>query len=267
MDLETLALLSFPGIFVLFVVLERLRPARPLPRVSWWRLKGVAFFVLMGAISIFAPLLWTDFVVAHRLLDLSWTGLWGGAALAFVGTQLASYGWHRAMHRVPLLWRLFHQMHHSAERLDIYGAVYFHPLDVLGFAFIQSVVPFLVLGVAPEAALVAGIVGTFYALFQHANVRTPRWLGYVIQRPESHSVHHGRGLHAFNYADLPLWDLVFGTFRNPARFEAEAGFWDGASRQVLPMLVARDVSTPPARARSSRPAQPVSAAPASASPA
>jgi sterol desaturase/sphingolipid hydroxylase (fatty acid hydroxylase superfamily) len=52
-------------------------------------------------------------------------------------------------------------------------------------------------------------------MFQHANLRTPRWLGYIIQRPESHGIHHERGLHAFNYADLPLWDMVFGTFRNP----------------------------------------------------
>jgi sterol desaturase/sphingolipid hydroxylase (fatty acid hydroxylase superfamily) len=125
----------------------------------------------------------------------------------------------------------------------MFGATYLHPLDALGFAFVQSVVPFLVLGVSAEAAIIAGFVGTFYALFQHLNVRTPRWLGYVIQRPESHSVHHARGVHAYNYADLPLWDIVFGTFRNPTAFEAEAGFWDGASRRLGSLLIGRDLTS------------------------
>jgi sterol desaturase/sphingolipid hydroxylase (fatty acid hydroxylase superfamily) len=69
-------------------------------------------------------------------------------------------------------------------------------------------------------------------------------VGYFIQRPESHLVHHGRGVHAFNYADLPLWDMVFGTFRNPVAMESEAGFYDGASTRVAEMLAFRDVSRP-----------------------
>jgi sterol desaturase/sphingolipid hydroxylase (fatty acid hydroxylase superfamily) len=86
---------------------------------------------------------------------------------------------------------------------------------------------------------------TLLAVFQHANIRTPTWLGYLVQRPESHSVHHQRGVHAFNYSDLPVFDLLFGTFRNPTAFAPEQGFWHGASDQVLPMLAMRDVSRPP----------------------
>ena len=55
-------------------------------------------------------------------------------------------------------------------------------------------------------------------------------------------MHHGRGVHAFNYSDLPLWDMVFGTFRNPARFEGEVGFWPGASSRVGDLLLGRDVA-------------------------
>ena len=81
-------------------------------------------------------------------------------------------------------------------------------------------------------------------MFQHANIKTPRWLGYIVQRPESHCVHHERGVHRFNYSDLPLWDMVFGTFRNPAEWQGEAGFYKGASSRVLEMLAFQDVSTP-----------------------
>jgi sterol desaturase/sphingolipid hydroxylase (fatty acid hydroxylase superfamily) len=255
MDLETLATLSIPAMFLAFIGIERIASARPLPKVPLWKAKGVLFFLTTVALSTVAPLVWLDFVHAHRLMNLESLGVAGGAALAVVVTQLVAYWWHRTMHRTPLLWRWFHQMHHSAERIDVFGAMYFHPLDVLGFAFVQSVVPFFVLGVAPEAALVAGVFGTFLSLFQHTNVRTPRWLGVVIQRPESHSLHHARGVHAHNYADLPIWDIVFGTFANPASFEAEAGFWNGGSKRVGAMLLGRDVSEPPAHVTPAEPAR------------
>jgi hypothetical protein len=51
-------------------------------------------------------------------------------------------------------------------------------------------------------------------------------------------------VHAYNYSDLPLRDLVFGTFRNPAHCEAAGGFYDGASQRLLDMLIGRDVATP-----------------------
>jgi len=75
------------------------------------------------------------------------------------------------------------------------------------------------------------------------NVRTPRVLGYLIQRPEAHFVHHQRDVHAYNYGDFPLWDLLFGTFRNPAEFGKEdVGFADPADRRLGAMLAFRDVS-------------------------
>jgi len=40
-------------------------------------------------------------------------------------------------------------------------------------------------------------------------------MGYFIQRPEAHCVHHRLGFHYHNFADLSLWDMLFGTFRNP----------------------------------------------------
>jgi len=79
-------------------------------------------------------------------------------------------------------------------------------------------------------------------MFQHLNVRTPQWLGYVIQRPESHSGHHERGIHARNYSDLPFWDIVFGTFHNPREFTGECGFYDGGSKKVLPLLFGREIA-------------------------
>jgi sterol desaturase/sphingolipid hydroxylase (fatty acid hydroxylase superfamily) len=136
-------------------------------------------------------------------------------------------------------------MHHSAERVDMLGSNYFHPID-FALQIAVSTLPVMLLGISPSAAALGGLIGYFFGNFPHLNVRTPQWLGWFIQRPEAHAVHHGRGIHAYNYGNFPLWDILFGTFRNPATFTEEAGFWDGASAKVSAMLCGRDVSTPPA---------------------
>jgi sterol desaturase/sphingolipid hydroxylase (fatty acid hydroxylase superfamily) len=135
-------------------------------------------------------------------------------------------------------------MHHSAERLDTYGAFWFSPFDMIGWTALASLSLTVVVGLTPMATTVVMLTTTLLAVFQHSNIRTPRWLGYLVQRPESHSYHHGRGVHTNNYADLPVFDLLFGTFNNPRDFAPANGFYDGASLRVGEMLAFRDVSRP-----------------------
>jgi sterol desaturase/sphingolipid hydroxylase (fatty acid hydroxylase superfamily) len=146
------------------------------------------------------------------------------------------------MHNVQPLWRWFHQMHHSAERVDIWGAFYFHPFDMIGWTLLGSLALVLGLGVSAEAAIAINLMATFCSMFQHANINTPQWLGYFITRPESHSAHHERGVHARNYGDVPWFDMILGTFHNPKRFEGEVGFFEGGSRKMLPMLLGREIA-------------------------
>ncbi len=89
--------------------------------------------------------------------------------------------------------------------------------------------------------MVVSVVATFCSMFQHSNLATPHWLGYLVTRPESHSLHHERDVHAWNYGDIPLWDMVFGTFRNPRQWDGQAGFHDGSTRQWS-MLLGRKIS-------------------------
>lgn len=141
------------------------------------------------------------------------------------------------------MWRTFHQLHHAPQRLDMGGAAIFHPFEIAVYVVFATVTTTLVLGLSPEAAAVTGFVAQFYSFFQHANIRTPRWLGYSIQRPEAHFVHHQREIHAFNYGDLPIWDILFGTFRNPAVVGlGDVGFAAPADGRYGSMLACRDVS-------------------------
>ena len=47
--------------------------------------------------------------------------------------------------------------------------------------------------------------------------------------------------------------MVFGTFRNPAVWREQAGFYDGSSKKIGAMLLGRDISTPESNPMSSRP--------------
>lgn len=62
--------------------------------------------------------------------------------------------------------------------------------------------------------------------------------------PESHSVHHAKGIHGFNYSDLPFWGIIFGAFHSPAAIQREHGFYPGASERIPEMLIGRDVTSP-----------------------
>jgi sterol desaturase/sphingolipid hydroxylase (fatty acid hydroxylase superfamily) len=241
-SMEDALILGLLAAYAGLILLDFIAPGRAFPRIRYWRLKGFASFVINLMLFMSLPFVWDGWLGQYRLIDLTQLGVAAGSLVAIVVAQLFSYVWHRSMHNVDFLWRWFHQMHHSAERVDVFGAYYFSPFDVLGFAFVGSLALVLCVGVQPEAALIANMFVMFCAMFQHANLRTPRWLGYFIQRPENHALHHERGVHAYNYGDIPLWDMVFGTFKNPERWDGKAGFYDGASQRVGAMLAGRDVS-------------------------
>ncbi len=227
------------GLFAGFAALELLLKGRNFPAITYWRLQGLAFTLLYFAVATYAPLFWDGWLGEHRLFAADTLPLWGQILGGFLVLELGIYAWHRTMHNVTFLWRWFHQMHHSPERVDIWGALYFHPFDSIGWAFLGSLALVLGFGVSAEAAIIINVIATFYGMFQHLNVRTPHWLGYVIQRPESHSCHHERGVHARNYSDLPLWDMIFGTFYNPKEFKGECGFYEGGSKKVGLLLLGR----------------------------
>jgi sterol desaturase/sphingolipid hydroxylase (fatty acid hydroxylase superfamily) len=232
------------GLYAALVLWEAMFPARVLPAIRYWRTKGLLAFAAYFLLSSYLPLWWSAALADWQLFDLTALGTWRGALVGVLIYEAGMYAWHRGMHGSTLLWRGFHQMHHSAERIDTFGAFWFSPFDMIGWTALFSICLTLGVGLTAEATTLVLLATTFFSVFQHANIRTPRWLGYLIQRPESHSYHHARGLHAGNYADLPVFDALFGTLHNPSGFAAEAGFYDGASQRLPEMLRGIDVAQP-----------------------
>jgi sterol desaturase/sphingolipid hydroxylase (fatty acid hydroxylase superfamily) len=249
--LETATQALIPG----FILLDLIWRARHYGRTRFWRIRALLVTVGIFFFSTYVATAWATLLGDFHLIDGSGLGIFGGALVGILVYEFIHYWYHRAAHQWQWLWRAGHQMHHSAESLDAFGAYYLHPFDAFMFTTWGSLVFFPLLGLAPEAGVIGALFLTFNAMFQHANIRTPYWLGFLIQRPESHGIHHARGVHRDNYSDLPLWDMLFGTFRNPRSVEAlSTGFYPGASSRLLDMLLGRDVTRPQA-ARAGKVAQ------------
>lgn len=223
---------------------EAARPGRSWPKVAHWWWRAIAFNGVQAGMVWVAGMMWDSWMKEHSVWSIAEWGTVANTLIGYVVLTFVYYWWHRARHGVPFLWRWFHQLHHSPQRLEVITSFYKHPLEIAANALLSSAVMFFFLGLSPAGAAGATLLSGLAELFYHWNVRTPRWVGFVFQRPESHCVHHERGKHHYNYGDLPLWDMLFGTFKNPHDFESQCGFEEDAELRIKEMLIGRDVQGP-----------------------
>ena len=133
--------------------------------------------------------------------------------IAWFAVELSGYWLHRAMHRIPLLWRV-HKMHHANVPLAWHQSWWIHPLDIAMFAIVAGAATWLA-GAPMTAAPWFLVVRKAWGILQHANVRWPATLlDHVIVTPVVHHRHHREDLPAANFAgSFSILDRVFGTFR------------------------------------------------------
>ena len=228
--------------FVFCFALERARPGWRLPAVRgwWWRVLAINGAQL--AVVVVAGYTWERWASHASLLHLSrHVGAAAGGLIAYFVATFVFYWWHRARHESDLLWRLFHQIHHSPQRLEVITSFYKHPVEMTVNSLLGSVLVYALLGLTPAAGAVYTLCTALGEFFYHTNVTTPRWVGYLFQRPEMHRIHHEHGRHRNNYGDIPWWDMLFGTYENPARFTATCGFDEAREQRLGAMLRWRDV--------------------------
>ena len=223
------------------VALERCRPGRQFPTVSGWLPRAILLTAIQGLIAVVATATWNRWLRALPLWHFTSHELFADAVIGYVVLTFAYYWWHRARHESAFLWRWLHQVHHSATRIEVLTSFYKHPLEIAANAVLSSFILYVGLGLGAAAAGLAVTLTGLGELFYHWNVRTPRWLGFIFQRPESHCVHHQRGHHTQNFSDLPLWDMLFGTFHNPREGPAECGLGREVERRFPEMLLGRRI--------------------------
>jgi sterol desaturase/sphingolipid hydroxylase (fatty acid hydroxylase superfamily) len=231
------------AIAAVFMVLERVFPGRALPHSRGWYVRAALLNASQFGIVLLAGVTWSLWLQGPSLLHLAGTvpAALEGFVCWFIGT-FVFYWWHRARHASNFLWRTFHQIHHSASRIEVLTAFYKHPLEIATNSVLASTVIYVVLGASVEGAAwynVFAAVGEFY---YHANLRTPRWTGFFIQRPEQHSIHHQFEVHHFNYGDITWWDRLFGTFKEADVFAERCGYLEPREEYLASMLLTRDVN-------------------------
>ncbi|WAC48332.1 sterol desaturase family protein [Asticcacaulis sp. SL142] len=227
--------------FTLIFTHEVIAPASGATCDKRWQLiagglNAVNFAVIVGAGFVFETLISkSSFLHMQQHVDPV-----TGGVLAFLLSSLLAYWWHRATHESDTLWRLTHQLHHAPQRIEALTAFYLHPLDSLMAVLLNVGVAYGILGVNGLSLALALILAVLFDLVAHADKRTPRWLGYITQRPEMHRIHHQRDHHRQNYG-LPVWDMLFGTYANPQDGPETCGFDAEKSSRVKDMLLFRDV--------------------------
>ena len=173
-----------------------------------------------------AAMLAVGAVVAGKLGELwglhLWPTTWPFAVQAVILVILADglgYWQHRLEHRVSWLWRI-HALHHDVRRMHVLKSARNSVADMV----IRSIVvygPLAMLGAPPAVIVWHPLVLLVLGPIAHSNVALPipAFVHRLIVTPPGHRVHHAlsRTLSDGNFAAVtPLWDLLFGTFNDPA---------------------------------------------------
>jgi sterol desaturase/sphingolipid hydroxylase (fatty acid hydroxylase superfamily) len=227
------------GAVSLMMLIERAKPLHRYPKDPYWFMR----LVLLGGLGVALTEFTGIYLPPLFKGAFSFTGSWGYLAnvpawinglLGYFCISFFIYWWHRLRHHNNLMWKIFHQIHHSTYRLEALTALYGHPCDFIANTLIVNIVCYCLLGFDINSAAWAALWVGIFEFWEHTNIQTPHWLGYFIVRPEMHRIHHERGRHQNNYG-LPVWDMLFSTYENSSR-KVVCGFELESEKRLAAML-------------------------------
>jgi sterol desaturase/sphingolipid hydroxylase (fatty acid hydroxylase superfamily) len=209
--------------FVLFLVLEmlslRLSDEDDAEKYAGYEfrdsrtslLMGFGSLIVNGSARIVALLGYSAlFAVTPLRLD---THRWYVWIYVILLVDLIWYLYHRASHRVRIMWA-GHQAHHNSQRFNYSTALRqkWNPWGELLFW-----VPLPLLGVPPWMIFSAFSVNLIFQFFVHTEKvdKLGRPIEFILNTPSHHRVHHAsdRDYLDKNYAGiLIIWDRLFGTY-------------------------------------------------------
>ena len=226
------------------MVLERMIPDQKLADVPGWWMRVVIINILQLGVVVIADVTWNTWFGSHVFSLQDQFSAPAAAFIVYLVLTFVFYWWHRLRHDINILWLSCHQLHHSATRIETITSFYKHPLELIVNGIIIASVNFGIFGLTLEAAALVTVYTALAEFFYHMNIKTPQWVGYIIQRPEMHRIHHQRGVHYNNFADLPIWDMMFGTFKNPPNVDTPCGFKPERETMFDDILRFKNVNNP-----------------------
>lgn len=230
---------------IALIILERIIPDQKLPEVKGWWLRVVIINVFQIGILFLGKYTWDTWFHGKSLFHASQHMI--APVAGFVGYFVITffyYWWHRWRHTVQFLWLAMHQVHHSPQRIETITSFYKHPLEIICNSIIIGCVNFTLVGLDMDGAAWSLLYAAVGEYIYHMNIKTPHWMGYFFQRPEMHRIHHQRGKHYNNFSDLPMWDMMFGTYYNPKEMNTPCGYKPECEARLFDMLVFKDVNSP-----------------------
>ncbi len=217
------------AVVLLLCMVERLFGTSPKAPFSSLRFNLVWHGLQLAALAMISASVWGEFVIwlgtifPSPLIRLAAPA---GAVeetarvvLVLVVYDFFAYWAHRLQHTLPFFWAL-HQFHHEDSHMNSTTSLRVHIINV-PFVQLFVLVPMMwLLGMDANSLPVYFIVGIFLAL-SHIDLD----IGFgpltkLLVSPRYHRIHHAqeRALHDLNFATLlPLWDILFGTFRAPVK--------------------------------------------------
>ena len=225
----SLRLSLFFTILLAMLLLESCFPARKSKLTK--RVRWLGNFSLLIISSVIARLLVPIGVTGIALFaSANGVGLfnsislpsWLGISLSILLLDLMIYWQHRLFHLVPLLWR-FHKVHHADSHIDASTGLRFHPVEIV-LSILLKGLAVLLLGVPVIAVIIFEVALNGFALFNHANIRLPRWLEYplraILITQVLHRIHHSQVVEETNsnYGfSVSWWDRLFGSYKSQAK--------------------------------------------------
>ena len=150
----------------------------------------------------------------YGLFNISATSIFAGI-LAFIGIDFLYYWFHRASHRINILWSA-HIGHHQSESYDL--TVSLRHSVFAGWINKAFYLPLAFLGFPAILFVLANAVFQAYQFFVHTSVvKSFGKLDWLIASPLLHQVHHARNARYLdrNYGGVfIIWDRLFHTFAN-----------------------------------------------------
>ncbi len=160
---------------------------------------------------------------------------------------------HYMLHHIPWLWE-FHKVHHSAEIMTPLTEWRQHPVEYFLVPLVMGMSTAVVLAIIewvfgpnltfallwnPNLILLVFVVTYLHLRHSHIKLSATGWLGYILQSPAHHQIHHSTDPRHFDKNlgfCLSVWDYVFGTLYIPKKGEVlTLGLYDetGAKDELV----------------------------------